>query len=248
MTCEVRQPPAIRIFLFWSKVIAAISIWMSSWIFSVLLTPLSHPFVRSSLVRTGGQSRDASRWSKVKSSLLLVTLVVTIQLRRCCKKRLEVKKMAICPKSCCKRLGIFRRVDFDPLICSCLVMKATWKYSKSLRSRFWQDKGKISWPPKNLKKDFSCRTRAGTDYDKHLPFFVILTPVPFWSQQIFNSWSAIFCQFCKFATFQIALSLCGKLNYLGNCNQVRFSTIVGGLWNVCKLLAPRGTFWERDFS
>ena len=89
-----------------------------------------HSFVRSSLGRIGGQSRDVSRWSKVKSSLLLLTLVVTIQLRRCCKERLEVKRMAICPKSCCRRLGIFKRADFDPLICSWLVTKATSKYSK----------------------------------------------------------------------------------------------------------------------
>lgn len=80
---------------------------ISFWYFSKFLLTIWHHFVRSSLVKTGGQSRGASRSSEVMSCLLLMPMVR-------CRQMLEEKRMAICLKSCCRRLGIFWKVDVEP--------------------------------------------------------------------------------------------------------------------------------------
>ena len=57
-------------------------------------------FVRYFLVKTGGRSRDVSRWSQATNCPLLVTMVATF------KKRLEGKMMASCPRRCFSRFVI----------------------------------------------------------------------------------------------------------------------------------------------
>ena len=54
--------------------------------------------------------------------------------RQGCRQRLE-KMMAICPKSCCRRLDLkmFSKFDFERLIFSWLMTKGIWRCSKERR-------------------------------------------------------------------------------------------------------------------
>ena len=142
--------------------------------------------------------------------------------------------MAICLKSCCRRLGMFRRVEFWTLIFSWMVMTAIWSCSRLLRSRFWLAKGTISWPPRNLKTDFSCRTRAETVHEQHLPLlwsWLLLMYYNFSLLSNNNMWYSGKCTILQPTIFN------SEVQYAGNFAAFQIAT---SLWRKKKVQLP----WE----